>query len=194
MNEVMNAVMRCIFERRAIRKYKPDQIPKEALDEILEAGLYAPSAGGRQSVLFVVSQNKEINEALGRINRSAMPARPGAFVSKEQPSIIDDLTIESAFYGAPTVITLFSMKNGYGASDCSTAAENMMLAAHSLGIGSCLIGRAGEAFESDFGKELIGKLQIDNDYVPYFHVILGYTNGEYPHVKPRKENRIMYIE
>jgi nitroreductase len=190
----MNEVINCILDRRAIRKYRSEQIPREALDTILQAGLYAPSAGGGQSVLFVVSQNQEVNETLGKINRLTMPARPGAFVSKEQPSIIDDVTIANAFYGAPTVITLFSRNSGYAASDCSTAAENMMLAAHSLGLGSCLIGRAGETFESEYGKELMKRLRIDGGYVPYFHVVLGYTDGGHPHAKPRKENRVLFVE
>jgi nitroreductase len=195
-----NEVLQCILERRAIRKYKTKQISEEELNAVLLAGTYAPSAGGRQGVFFLVSQNPEINEKLGRINRDCFFKRmPKAnfkakfYVSKEQPSIIDDETIPSAFYGAPTVITLFGDNPVYSVNDCSVAAENIILAAHSLGIGSCFIGRAGETFASDYGKELLKEWQIDEKYEPVCHVILGYRNGELPKGKPRKENRIKRI-
>jgi len=196
-----NEVLKCILERRAIRKYKQAQISEEELDTILRAGIYAPSAGGRQGVFFLVSQNPVVNEKLGRINRNCFYERkpdgrlpPGKiFISKDQPSIADDVTMLSAFYGAPTVITLFGENPQYGVNDCSVAAENMMLAAHSLGIGSCLIGRAGETFASDYGKDLIREWQIDEIYKPVCHVILGYRNSELPVPRPRKENRIKRI-
>jgi nitroreductase len=194
----MNEVIKCILERRAIRRYKPEQISKEELDLILQAGMYAPSASGRQDVIMVVSQSQKINETLGKINKSCFQSRmlPGTFpVSKEQPSIADDTTIASAFYGAPTVITLFGGKgSSHGISNCSVSVENMMLAAHSLGIGSCMIARARETFESDYGKQLLEKWQIDEQYEPIFHVTLGYRDGEPPKAKPRKENRIKYVE
>lgn len=141
-----NAILETILHRRSIRHYKPDQIPEAALDAILQAGLYAPSAGGRQGVLFVVSQDAETNERLGRIKKANSRVRPStetAYISREQPSIADDPSIQSAFYGAPTVVTLFGPKQFlYAINDCSVAAENTMLAADSLGIGSCYIGSA----------------------------------------------------
>ena len=191
----MNDVIQCITERRAIRKYRKEQIREEDLQDILQAGLYAPSAGGRQSVLFVVCQNAEVNERLGGINRSAMFqgwTRPtGFYVSKEQPSIIDDRSITSAFYGAPTVITLFDTRGRYADCDCAVAAENLMLAAHSLGIGSCMVGRAAEAFSEDYGKQLLAHWKISEEYVPVCHVVLGYLDGPHPKGKPRKDGRII---
>ena len=108
-----NAVMRNMLERRSIRRFRPEQIKEEELDTILQAGLYAPSAGGRQGVFFVVSQNKETNEKLGRIKKAHFHGRMSTaevYISKEQPSIADDASIKSAFYGAPTVVTLFAPK------------------------------------------------------------------------------------
>ena len=71
----MNEVMKCILERRSIRKYRPEQIKPDELEQILEAGLYAPSAGNRQSAIIIVSQNAKINAALGRINRLSFTGR-----------------------------------------------------------------------------------------------------------------------
>ena len=79
-----------IMHRRSIRRYSEKQIEEDVLEKILEAGMYAPSAGGRQGVLFAVCQNKEMNERLGRIKRAhSRPRMADAthYVSKEQPSI-----------------------------------------------------------------------------------------------------------
>jgi len=193
-----NQVLECILTRRAIRKYRPEQVSEEQLEAILLAAAYAPSAGGRQSALMVVCQNREINETLGAINRAMFykgRAPTATFhVSAEQPSIADDPSIASAFYGAPTVITLFAPKGSpYGDADCCVMAENMLLAAHSLGVGSCLVGRARDAFASDLGQKLQRNCGISEDYEATFHVTLGYIDGELPKAKPRRENRIMRI-
>lgn len=83
-------------------------------------------------VLFVVSQNREVNERLGKIKRgnfSPKMATATSYVSKEQPSIADDPDLKNAFYDAPTVITMFAPKNFlFAVEDCAVAAENMMLA------------------------------------------------------------------
>lgn len=133
-----NAVLENILTRRTIRRFLDKQIQEEELQAVLDAGLYAPSAGGRQGVLFVVSQNKETNEKLGKIKRSNSTVKMSTdtvYISKEQPSIADDPDIINAFYDAPTVVTLFVPKNFlFGPYDASAAAENMLLAAHSIGL------------------------------------------------------------
>lgn len=99
--------------RRSIRRYTERQVPEEALLKVLEAGAYAPSAGGGQRTRFVACQNRTLNEALGKLNAACLDRSrlAGTFVSKEQPSIIDDPSIRSGFYGAPTVITIFGPKH-----------------------------------------------------------------------------------
>jgi len=194
----MNEVMECILERRSIRKFKPEQISREDLNVILEAGLYAPCAGGRQGVIMVACQNREINRELGKINHSFFHGRMStatAFISKEQPSIANDTSIKDGLYSAPTVITLFGARNFlYAIPDCCVAAENIMLAAHSLGIGSCMIMRAEDTFDSDFGKQLQREWGVDENYHAKAFVILGYPATDQPKAKPRKENRIKVVE
>lgn len=194
----MNEIIRNILERRSIRKYKPEQIRQEDLDTILEAGLYAPCSGGRQGVVMVACQKREINLILGKINHSFFHGRMStatAYISKEQPSIADDPNLTDGLYGAPTVIVLFAPKNFlYATPDCCVAAENMMLAAHSLGIGSCMIMRAEDTFESDFGKQLQKDWGVDLNFQAKAFVILGYPVAEVPKAKPRKENRIRVVE
>lgn len=98
------------------------------MQEILQAGLYAPCVGGKQGVILAVCQVKEVNERLGRIKRAnSNPhmATATSYVSREQPSIADDPNIKNAFYDAPTVITMFAPKNFlFTAEDCAVAAEN----------------------------------------------------------------------
>lgn len=191
-----NAVIENIKNRRSIRRFKPEQITAEELNSILEAGLYAPSAGGRQGVLFVVSQDKDTNERLGRIKKAHFHGRMSTdtvYISKQQPSIADDGTIVNAFYDAPTVITLFVPKNFlYAESDACVAAENMLLAASSLGIGSCYIGSAWDSFDDPFGQKILKQWNVRTDYFAVIHVLLGYPKDALvPTAKPRKENRII---
>lgn len=196
---ITNAVTENMMKRRAIRRFKPEQITEEELDTILNAGLYAPSAGGRQGVLFVVSQDAETNSRLGRIKKTHFHGRmstPEAYVSKDQPSIADDASISNAFYDAPTVVTLFAPKKFlYAESDACVAAENLLLAATSLGIGSCYIGAAWESFDDPFGHETLLKWGMRTDYYAVLHVLLGYPQDDMAAIKakPRKEGRVIRV-
>ena len=191
----MGEMMETILHRRTIRRFREEQIKEKELQEILEAGMYAPCAGGRQGVLFVVSQDREVNYRLGKIKRANFQpkmATATAYVSREQPSIADDPDIKNAFYDAPTVVTLFAPKDFlFAKEDAAMAAENMMLAADALGIGSCYIGAGWLAFADPFGQEVLRKWAVRGDYFAVAQVLLGYPlNEQHPKAKPRKEARI----
>ena len=193
----MKTVMEAIMHRRAIRRFDERQVDEEELQQILTAGLYAPSAGGRQGVIFAVSQDREVNQRLGRIKRAnSNPgmAGPTSYVSKEQPSIADDPKITDAFYGAPTVITFFAPKNFlFSVDDCAVAAENMMLMADALDVGSCYIGQGWTAFADPFGQETLCKWGIRTDYYAVMQLLLGYPRAGdgHPDGKMRKNDRIL---
>ena len=193
----MNETMQTILHRRAIRRFDARQIDEELLQQILQAGLYAPSAGGKQGVIFAVCQDKEVNERLGKIKRAnSNPHMATAknYVSKEQPSIADDPGLVNAFYDAPTVITMFAPKNFlFSVDDCAVAAENMMLAADSLGIGSCYIGQGWTAFADSYGQEILRKWEIRTDYYAVMLLLLGYPKADdkHPAAKARKNDRIL---
>lgn len=193
----MSEIMKTILERRTIRHFKPEQIKPEELEQIVQAGLWAPSAGGRQSPVLLVCQNAQINESMGRINRNAFGGANSDgihFVSPTQKSIADDESIQSGFYGATTVITLFAPERWlYGVNDCSMAAESMSLVAWSLGIGSCYVSRAEETFQSDEGKKLMADAGIELYYLARVCLCLGYPDREIGVGKPRKENRVFFI-
>ena len=183
------------MHRRSIRRFEPKQIEETALQQILQAGPYAPSAGGRQGVIFAVCQDKEVNERLGKIKRANSNPRMAtatSFVSREQPSIADDPKLTNAFYDAPTVITLFAPKNFlFSVDDCAVAAENMMLAADALGIG--YIGQGWPAFADPYGQEILRQWNIPADHYAVMQLLLGYAKegDKHPTPKPRKEGRVI---
>ena len=193
----MKTVKEAIMHRRAIRRFDDRQILEEDLQEILEAGLYAPSAGGRQGVIFAVCQDKEVNEKLGKIKRAnsnPSMAKNGNYVSKEQPSIADDPNIADAFYGAPTVITFFAPKNFlFSVDDCAVAAENMMLMADALDVGCCYIGQGWTAFADPYGQEILKKWDIRGNYYAVMQLLLGYPKegDAHPAGKKRKADRVL---
>ena len=172
-------VMNAMKERRSIRKYKPDMVPKEVIDQILEAGLYAASGRGQQCVITVAVTNKELRDKLARIN-----AKIAGMPETSDP-----------FYGAPVVLIVLADKNWpTHVYDGSLVMGNLMLAAHTLGLGSCWIHRAKEEFEMEEYQELLKELGIEGEYEGIGHCILGYADCEMPVAAPRKENRIYYVE
>ncbi|WP_296884308.1 nitroreductase family protein [Thomasclavelia sp.] len=182
-------LLELIKTRRSYRTFEDKQINDQQLDMILEAGLYAPNAGGRQSILFLVTQDKQINEQLGKISRQVAHVVKGRYVSKEQPSIIDNPDIKSALYGAPTVITLLGPKDFiFSEADCCVACQNMMLMAHALGLGSCMISRAALTMNSDFGKALLEKKKsILKNIVLFIILLLVIQKGK---LQSKKENHV----
>lgn len=195
----MNPILQTILHRRSIRRFDQRQIEEDALQQILQAGLYAPSAGGRQGTIFAVCQDRTINERLGKIKRAnSRPhmATATSYVSREQPSIADDPNIKNAFYDAPTVITLFGPKNFlFTAEDCMAAAQNMMLAADALGIGSCYIGQGWPAFNDPYGQEILRQWKIPTTHYAVAQLLLGYPRpgDKHPAPKPRKDGRVIRI-
>ena len=198
-HEKADIVLDTILHRRSIRRFDSRQIDETDLQKILQAGVYAPSAGGRQSAVFAVCQDREVNVRLGKIKRAnSNPhmATAGNYISKDQPSIADDPKITDAFYSAPTVIYLFAPKNFlFSAEDCTAAAENMMLAADSIGVGSCYIGQGWTAFADPYGQEILKKWEIRTDYYGVAQLLLGYPRegDRHPEAKPRKAGRVIRV-
>ena len=190
-------LMDIIKSRHSIRKYTNKQISRRDLDLILEAGNYAPNAGGGQRSMMVAVRNAELAAKIGRMNLAKFDRSKliGGYVSKEQPSNIDDPTIQNGFYGAPTVVAIFC-QNGFAfrTADAFCMAENMILQATESGISSCIISRGAETFESEEGQALMKEWGVPENYSAVCFVILGYIDGEQPHSKPRKPGRIKVIE
>ena len=190
-------LMELIKARHSIRKYMDRQISRQDLELILEAGNYAPNAGGGQRSMMVGIRNKELTTKIGIMNLEKFDRSKllGSYVSKEQPSTIDDPTIQNGFYGAPCVVAIFGQNDfTFRIADAFCCAENMVLQATELGISSCIISRGEETFVSAEGQELLKKWEIPENYSAVCFVILGYIDGEQPHTKPRKPGRVKIIE
>jgi nitroreductase len=101
--------MDIIKSRHSIRKYTGELISREDLDKILEAGNFAPNAGGGQRSMMVAVHNTALTAKLGRMNLAKFSRAnlAGSYVSAEQPSVIDNPNMKSGFYGAPTVVCIF---------------------------------------------------------------------------------------
>jgi len=192
----LNEIVEAIKARRTIRKYKPEQIEEEKLDAILAAGLHAPSIGGRQASIIVVCQNSKLNEELGRMNRLSFefPPNIGRITrNTNQPGINDDATIQSAFYNAPTVLTIFAQKTYNLTGESFAVAENILVAAHSLGIGGCIVARAIETFATKRGRQIQINWGLGFEYEAKLHITLGYLQGEPPKDKIIREGRIIRV-
>lgn len=184
--------------RRSIRKYLETKVEREKLEKIAEAGIFAPNPGGRQGTKIIMIDDAELIEKIGIVNADCENRNwGGSSVSAEQPSIIDDLSIRSGFYGAPALGIVCvpearkSFVNVIGSA--FVCAENMVLEAYSLGVSSCIVGRAEATFRHPEIAALREKWDLDKDYVPLVFVCLGYINGEYPHIKPRNEGRVLFV-
>ena len=172
----MNETIKTLIERRSCKKFKTEQIKKEELDLILQAGMNAPTGKGMQSPIILVLQDKEKIEKLREINKKIL----GRDVDP--------------FYNAPTVLVVMADKNMFTyVEDGSLVLGNMMNAAFSLGVGSCWIHRAKEEFETPEGKALLKEWNIPENYEGIGHCILGYVDMEYPEPKPRKKDYVRHI-
>ena len=175
----MNDIIKAMEERRSIRKFKPDMPSKNDIDQIIEAGLYAPSGMGRQNVIIVAITNKKQRDELADDNR-----RIGGWPEGFDP-----------FYGAPVILVVLAPKDSpIRIYDGSLVMGNLLLAAHSLSLGSIWIHRAKEEFETDKYKQLLKKLGVEGEWEGIGHCAVGFIDGEPPKAAPRKPNRVFYVE
>jgi nitroreductase len=174
----MNEVIKAICERRSIRRYKSNPVPREMLNEIIQAGLYAASGMGRQSTMILAITDPATIRKLSRVN-----CRIGGWSEDFDP-----------FYGAPVVLVVLAKKDTpTPVCDGSLVLGNLMLAAHSLGLGSCWIHRAREEFEMPEWRNFLHRLGVKDEYIGIGHCIVGYPD-EAPKAAPRAEGRVLYVE
>ena len=174
-----NPVLEAMRNRRSIRKYRPELPPREALQQIIDAGLYAASGHGLQTAIIVAVTDRALRDRLAEMNRVI-----GGWDEGFDP-----------FYGAPAVLIVLADKSSCNCVyDGALAMGNMMLAAHALGLGSCWINRAKQEFDSEEGKKILRALGVEGDWEGIGHCIVGWPEGEAPEAKPRKEHRVYWVE
>ena len=173
----MNEAMQNLLTRRAVRAYKADPVPKDVLERVVEAGLYAPSGHGRQCAVILAVTDRAVRDRLSRANAAVMGA---------------DF---DPFYGAPVVLVVLADRSvPTCVEDGALVMGNLMNAAHAEGLGSCWIHRAREVFAAQEGQALLKSVGLEGDYVGVGHCILGYPADPLPEAEPRRPGRVFWIE
>jgi nitroreductase len=154
----------------------PKQVEKDLLDQVLEAGTYAPTGSGRQSPVIVAVQDPATLKHLSHMNAKVLG-------NDSDP-----------FYGAPTVLVVLADRSRRTyLLDGVAVMTTLLNAAHAVGLGSCWVHRAKEVFESPDGHSLLLKWGIHGNYEGIGHVVLGYPASPAPEPAPRKEDYIIHV-
>lgn len=171
-------MLEIITKRRACRSFTKQMVEIEKIEEIVQAGLHAPSGMGRQDGIVIVIKNPQIRDELAKIN-----AKVGGW-----PETLDP------FYGAPIILLVCCKKNPYPDLDGGAMIENMLLEATNQGLSTCWIHRAKEELEMPEVRELLKDTGLDfSQYVGVDHIALGYGDGTTPKEKVIKEGRAFYL-
>ena len=162
--------------RRSCRAYKPDHVEEDKLNAIIEAGTYAATGMGKQSPIILVIKDQAVRDQLTKLNAAAM-----------------GMDIDP-FYGAPELLVVLANKAiPTYVYDGSLVIGNMMNAAADLGLASCWVHRAKEEFESEEGKAILKKLDIEGDYEGIGNLILGYAAKPAANAAPRKADYVYRV-
>ena len=185
----MNEVLKTIARRRSVRRFTAEQLRREDVEAVVEAGLCAPSANNAQDCHFTVVQDLEmiarierwVLEEIGRSGNMALQE----LVRKDGSSI---------FRKAPTLIVVSTdTRSRNGVVDAAAATQNMLIAAESLGIASCWIGMvsmlSGSLVVADHAREL----HLPEGYSPYFGITLGYGDSPRPPAPERGKGRVSFF-
>jgi len=172
---MQNDFLNLIETRRSIRSFKSTPVSDEILDKILKAGTYAPSGMNRQSSTIIAVKSEKYRKIITKLNAEILK------------------TDKDPYYNAPVVILVL------GNPECSTfvedgscVLENMMLACHSLGLGSVWVHREREIFNGEEGKKLLKEWNLPLNLTGIGSIAIGYP-AEIPDAKPRKENYIVKV-
>lgn len=172
----MNEILKAMVDRRSCKSYKADMPPKSDIEEVINAGLWAANGRGLQTPVIVAVTDKETRDKLSALNAAVMGAN------------------NDPFYGAPVVLIVLAPKEHPNrVYDGSLVLGNMMLAAHSLDIGSCWIHRAKEVMETEEGREILKSVGLEGEWEGIGNCVLGYADGALKEAQPRKEGRVYWV-
>ncbi len=186
-----NEIFKNIYERRSVRNYRPDAVPDDAIREIIRAGTFAPSAMNMQPWRFVVIRNREMIKRLSDKAKELWVEQSKNMQSPDLQRLADMVSVQNfnLFYNAPLLIMIFADPRGFMPQvDCALAAQNMMLAARSLGLGSCLIGLAQPL---ERVSSIMKELGVPERHRLVGSMILGFPAGDVQEAPERKRDVIL---
>ncbi len=187
----VNDVFKNIYLRRSVRDYRPADVPDDILKELIKAGTYAPTAVNKQPWRFVVVKNMDTIRRLSDRAKKSWLDSAGKVDDPHMKQIVGAMKMPefNIFHNAPVLVLIFSAPDAYSPQyDCALAAENMMLAARSLGIGSCWIG-FGMPLGND--KEVLDELKVPEGHKLMAPLIFGYPVKDIQTAPTRKEDVVL---
>lgn len=175
-------VIENIMARRSIRQYKPQPVNRDTLQRILECGIHAPNGMHRESWQVRVTDNADFINGLTELYK------------KENPKAAERPGFRNMFNNAPTVVFIaYDTTYDLSQVDCGLLGENIILAAQSLGIGSCCLGGATRFMETPAAAEYLKRLDLPDTHRLLYAIALGYPD-EAPEAKSRDMSKVKFIE
>ncbi|MBN1432911.1 MAG: nitroreductase [Methanomicrobiaceae archaeon] len=189
-----NGVIDAILNRRSVRNFSNKAVPDDVIEKLIDAGIHAPSALGLYPWSFVIVKNqnmmKRISDFAKPIVIEGLKKSKGGGMTQRYLEMTGEEGF-SIFYNAPCLLLVLGRNNAAFADiDCSLCAQNIMLAAHSLGLATCWIGSA-RYLEKDSG--LVSALGIPDGYHLVAPLILGYPDVA-PEMPGRTEPGIVWVK
>ena len=178
----MNETIQTLKTRRAVRNFSDRPVPRELIEQIVDAGLWAPSGMGRQSPIVLAVTDRALRDRISALNAQVMRAAGFGPEGDFDP-----------FYGGPVVLVVLADRSAMTyVYDGSLTMGNMLNAAKSLGVDSIWIHRAKEVFASDEGKAILAELGVEGDYEGIGNCVLGYAAEPAGEGAPRKDGRVFW--
>ena len=180
--DLSEAVIKTIMERRSIRQYKPQAVNRDTMQTILTCGINAPNGMNRQSWEVRVTDNPDFIDGVTELYKKA------------NPQAAEDPSFKNMFRNAPTVVFIANDPS-YECSqiDCGLLGGNMILAAQSMGIGSCCLGGPVRFLKSPEAADYLKKLNFSEGYELLYCIAFGYPD-EAPAAKPRNAGKVQFID
>ena len=180
--EEKNQVIETIMARRSVRKYKDQPVEREKLQQIVTCGINAPSGMNLQPWEVRVVDNADYINGITELFKAANPKQA------------EDPNFKNMFRNAPAVIFIASPADGSGQLDCGLLGENIILAAQSLGLGTCCLGGpVGFMKNNADAAPYVECLKLPEDYQLLYAIAVGYPD-ETPDAKPRKAEKVLFVE
>lgn len=183
-------VNEAISGRRSLREYTAQPVDERIIRRLIDAAVHAPNAVNQQPWTFTVVRDQSVLDRISRNAKSHMLATmPASPQSDHFRSLLNDPNFH-IFYHAPVLLLISATAQGpWIVEDCALAAENLMLTAHAIGLGTCWIGFAQSFLNTPDGKNLLG---LPAASVPVAPIIIGHPKSTPPPV-PRKEPEIRWV-
>ncbi len=189
----MNPVIEAMKNRRSVRHYESKPLPRDVVNTIIEAGNQAPTAANRQPWRFVVVEENKFKKKLSQI---ALPTYrkwlegglplTNRRISYDEERRKSDREYDPVYYSAPVILFVI----GTNTDDCPMVCQNIMLAAYSLGLGSCWVGFGKMGTENE---EVRKALELKENEKIFGPILLGYPKGGFPEPPIKKEPLIKWI-